>query len=261
VARTTRRFLALLAATGTLLIAAGSTAAPVNAYSRPRPAAVDPGPVQIRSPGARHQYRFHLLLPSGARLKPLPSGQILVVDPDGTTIGAYDDAWAGDAQGQSVDTHYRVSGSTLIQTVAFDRRTRFPITLDPGYSSIATPGDDADPTAGPSLNPLYRAGSTNVHKVTVPAEYVYDPSLGYLHDYCTFSPDEFPAPAAPNADFRGPCARHDLCYAGSTDQFVCDNALRKDMYTNCDYYYSGFSLLRPLCKATADVYWAAVVIT
>ena len=72
---------------------------------------------------------------------------------------------------------------------------------------------------------------------------------------------EFPAPGAPNADFRGPCARHDLCYAGSTDQLVCDNALHKDMYTNCTYYYSSFSVLRPLCKATADIYWAAVVIT
>jgi hypothetical protein len=98
-------------------------------------------------------------------------------------------------------------------------------------------------------------------KVTVPSNYVYDPKLGPRHDYCTDAPDEFPAPRAANADFRGPCARHDLCYAGSTDQFVCDNALRKDMYTNCTYYYSSFSVLRPLCKATADIYWAAVVIT
>ena len=48
--------------------------------------------------------------------------------------------------------------------------------------------------------------------VAVPSRYVYDPSKGSLHDYCTKSPDSWG-----RADFRGPCANHDLCYAYSDD--------------------------------------------
>jgi hypothetical protein len=256
------RLLTALAGTGLLLIAAAN---PAGAWDRPqpRPPAVDPAPVQIHSAGATHQYRFRIALPAGARMESArTTDEVLVQNAHGTVIGAYDSAWAADADGRPLATSYRVSGNLLIQTVAFDRKTHFPVTLDPGYSPIgSTAGAGADPVAGSSFSPLLGAAASGLTKVTVPANYVYNPALGYLHDYCTDSPDEFPAPAAPNADFRGPCARHDLCYGGSTDQFVCDNALRKDMYTNCSYYYSAFSLLRPLCKATADLYWAAVVIT
>lgn len=96
-------------------------------------------------------------------------------------------------------------------------------------------------------------------KVTVPSNYVYNPGLGSLHDYCTSSPDEFPAPFAVNADFRGPCARHDLCYGSMTDKKVCDANLWKDMVTNCKYYYSWRHPLRYECIKTANVYWGAVV--
>ena len=98
------------------------------------------------------------------------------------------------------------------------------------------------------------------HKVTVPSNYVYNPKLGSQHDYCTDAPDEFPAPHAKNADFRGPCARHDLCRGTSTKKSVCDNALRVDLDTNCKYYYGKLNPLRYACETTADVYWAAVVI-
>jgi hypothetical protein len=99
------------------------------------------------------------------------------------------------------------------------------------------------------------------HKVTVPANYVYNPKLGSLHDYCTNAPDTFPAPHAKNASFRGPCARHDLCIGKDpADRTPCDDALKANMYTNCEYYYGRLNPLRYACKATALVYWAAVVI-
>jgi hypothetical protein len=97
------------------------------------------------------------------------------------------------------------------------------------------------------------------HKVTVPSNYVYNPKLGTLHDYCTHAPDEFPAPFAKNADFRGPCARHDLCYGTSAKKSTCDNALKANLYNNCDYYYGTLNPLRYACRATAAVYWAVVV--
>ncbi|MFM2418154.1 MAG: hypothetical protein RL385_2877 [Pseudomonadota bacterium] len=95
--------------------------------------------------------------------------------------------------------------------------------------------------------------------VGIPANYVYNPKLGALHDYCTKSPDEFPAPFASNANFRGPCARHDLCYGGNTDKKVCDNNLFRDMSTNCIYEYGSVNPLRYQCFETAALYWAAVV--
>jgi hypothetical protein len=105
------------------------------------------------------------------------------------------------------------------------------------------------------------AAAKRPSKVTVPSEYVYDPKLGVLHDYCTHAPDEFPAPKAANADFRGPCARHDLCYAGSDSRKTCDKALRRNLFRNCNHYYGRYNPLRAACKATALIYWAAVVAT
>ena len=128
------------------------------------------------------------------------------------------------------------------------------VATGPGASAAA-----AAEQAGRSASALVAASTK--HKVTVPPEYVYDPSLGALHDYCTNAPDSFPAPHAKNASFRGPCARHDLCIgAAPTDRGPCDDGLKADMYTNCNYYYGKYNPLRYACKATALVYWAAVVV-
>lgn len=97
-------------------------------------------------------------------------------------------------------------------------------------------------------------------KVTVPSNYVYNPKLGSLHDYCTDSPDEYPNPYGDNADFRGPCARHDLCYGSHTDKKVCDVNLFRDMSTNCEYYYSWYNPVRYSCLDTAAIYFAVVVV-
>jgi hypothetical protein len=118
-----------------------------------------------------------------------------------------------------------------------------------------------------SASPERASSDTSVSRlldgdfVGVPDGYVYDPSLGALNDYCTSSPDEFPAPLADNADFRGPCARHDICYGSGADQFGCDNALWSDMVTNCEFTYAWYNPLRGACIDTAGVYWAAVVVT
>ena len=88
--------------------------------------------------------------------------------------------------------------------------------------------------------------------VSIPSNYVYDPSRGSLHDYCTASPDGFQ-----DADFRGPCARHDMCYEEPGQKKAqCDNALRSNIDSNCVYAYP--SATGP-CWAAAATYWAAVV--
>lgn len=110
----------------------------------------------------------------------------------------------------------------------------------------------------------YATRETRDGGVPVPPEYVYNPELGGLHDYCTSSPDQFPAPGV-NADFSGPCARHDLCleHANKSDQNAiraCDTQLRNDLHTVCNNVYTnGVDPRRASCNSTAEVYYNAVV--
>jgi hypothetical protein len=250
----------LLGLTAALLLAGPLVAAPAQARPvapvSPVGAAPDPGPVRLfdrASPTAV----FTVPLPPGGRLRALrPGGEVLVLTAAGVVVGAYDSPWAADAFGRPLRTTYRVEGARLVQTVRVGRFTRFPITLDPIRSTVGAgqtrDGEEPVTFVGAAARPA---------KVTVPANYVYNPALGVLHDYCTASPDEFPAPGAPNADFRGPCARHDLCYAGSTSEFTCDNRLLADLRQNCAHYYDPHTALLATCRATALVYWAAVVAT
>ena len=102
----------------------------------------------------------------------------------------------------------------------------------------------------------YQAGGL----VRVPSNYVYNPRLGTLHDYCTKSPDEFPNPVGANADFRGPCARHDLCLGARTPSQTCNNRLWADMVNNCVVTYGALNPARGACINTAHIYWIAVTI-
>lgn len=108
--------------------------------------------------------------------------------------------------------------------------------------------------------PAARAASSN--PVPVPAAYVYRPSTGVhggdktRHDYCTKSPDSWG-----QANFRGPCARHDMCldfnWAGDS---TCHSWLRNDLIRQCDAAYDRwYEVTEKLkCRGVAVVYWAAV---
>lgn len=75
----------------------------------------------------------------------------------------------------------------------------------------------ASPAFAVQLNGL-EEGEVSGGPATVPDEYVYDHQGDHMqpgddaklykgrHDWCTSSPDQ------PGVDFRGPCARHDMCY-------------------------------------------------
>jgi hypothetical protein len=144
-------------------------------------------------------------------------------------------------------------GTALIATPAHAAPTRTPVLTS---QNVTLTGADLTLTA-----PVRALGASKKPYASVPPEYVYDPKLGSLHDYCTNAPDSFPAPHAKNASFRGPCARHDLCIgAAPSDRSPCDDGLKADMYTNCEYWYGKYNPLRYACKTTALVYWAAVVV-
>ncbi len=209
--------------------------------------------------------RFALQLPPGASLHPIASEQgqrelvsdILVKDKSGYVIGVIDSPWAQDASGNSLFTFFQIEGRTLVQTIdASDAGTQ-PVIAVLMYAGSQTNHDE--PNADPEHEPHGMVGPTYSTYVGIPTNYVYQPSLGSLHDYCTSSPDEFPNPAGANANFRGPCARHDLCYGGTTDKKICDVNLREHMRMNCRHSYAWYNPARAACYTTADVYFLAVV--
>ncbi len=103
--------------------------------------------------------------------------------------------------------------------------------------------------------------ATRCCHITIPSNYQYHPNSGpqvTLHDYCSHSPDEFPAPGT-NANFRGACARHDMCYQyHQQTQHGCDNSLFVNLGAECTYTYAWYDPRRGACVDTAAIYWAAV---
>ncbi|MFI7337004.1 hypothetical protein ACIBUY_03590 [Streptomyces sp. NPDC050085] len=93
--------------------------------------------ITVKNADAAHEYRFDLDLPDGAVIEQLDDGSVLVLA-DGTedadVIGAFDAPWAKDANGASVPTSYRIENGTLIQTIAFDQDTDFPVVADPWWN-------------------------------------------------------------------------------------------------------------------------------
>jgi len=124
-------------------------------------------------------------------------------------------------------------------------------------------GSSSASATGTSAKSVAVAASARCCHVTIPSNYVYNPNTSYqrtLHDYCSYSPDEFPAPGD-NANFRGSCARHDMCYQyHQKTQSGCDNALFTNLKNECTYQYAWYDPRRGACIDTAGVYWAAVTI-
>ncbi|MEU8327415.1 phospholipase A2 [Micromonospora sp. NPDC048839] len=210
-------------------------------------------PATVSGPAASHSYQIAATVPLGGSLSPVQSpaktaqgdtsfsSEVLVKDAAGKVVGAYDAPYAIDAKGSVLTATYRIEGTNLVQTVPFDRTTAFPLRVLLSDYAPVTLGQGDGFTA-------------MVSQVTVPSNYVYNPSRGSLHDYCTSSPDSYLA-----ADFRGPCARHDLCYeAPGNHKSACDNTFHGHLVNNCDYAFGSWNPVRYSCRVAAAEYWAAV---
>ncbi|MFG3281587.1 hypothetical protein [Streptomyces sp. NPDC048111] len=92
--------------------------------------------IVIKNSSAPKEYTFDLGLPQGAQVKPLPSGGLLVVK-DRMPLGILESPWAKDANGNPVATAYRMEGNQVVQTVAFNESTAFPVVADPNWKAIA----------------------------------------------------------------------------------------------------------------------------
>jgi len=97
--------------------------------------------VTIENADAPNEYAFDFDLPPGYRLvkdtelsdelDEYDCGAIYVLDDQGETVNAVDPAWAKDANGNDIETYYRIEGNVLIQVVEFDQDSVFPIVADP----------------------------------------------------------------------------------------------------------------------------------
>lgn len=97
-------------------------------------------------------------------------------------------------------------------------------------------------------------------KSGIPANYEYDPDRGPLHDYCTSSPDTHNINGTV-VDFRGSCARHDMCYAGDAPKEECDDAFWVNLTNRCSFTFPDASpgINRSVCRDRAVVYHLFVI--
>jgi hypothetical protein len=97
--------------------------------------------ILIENATAPKEYIFNFDLPSGYRLvkdydyndelDAYDCGQIFVINENKEIVSTIDPAWAKDANGNEVATHYMINGNDLIQFVEFDKNSAFPIVADP----------------------------------------------------------------------------------------------------------------------------------
>lgn len=101
------------------------------------PIVTNDGVVQINTvisqPSAPTRYKYELTLPDGGQIVTANSG-LVVVNADGDPVAHVAPAWAKDANGSPVPTHYELNGNTLVQVVDFTADTVFPIVADPAVT-------------------------------------------------------------------------------------------------------------------------------
>jgi len=90
--------------------------------------------VVIEGPTAPTKYPYELNIPSDATVSIGDNGGVTILDADGTFLGGIASAWAKDATGVSVPTHYVLNGSVLTQVVEHTTaRFVYPIVADPWF--------------------------------------------------------------------------------------------------------------------------------
>lgn len=90
----------------------------------------------INSPDDLDSQNYELAVGVDAHLEAVADGYLVL---DGTDVrGAIGLPWAVDARGRNLETHYRLVGTTLTQTVRVDSETSYPIIADPNWSYTYT---------------------------------------------------------------------------------------------------------------------------
>ncbi|HDR4457504.1 hypothetical protein OB988_26795 [Bacillus cereus] len=100
--------------------------------------------IKIKNQFAPKEYEFVINIPNNGKLitsaeylgKEYDTGEVFIVDSENIIQSVFMPAWAKDANGKPVATHYKVDGNKLIQVVEFDKNTVFPVIADPDWVKI-----------------------------------------------------------------------------------------------------------------------------
>lgn len=96
------------------------------------PVVKDDGSVQITMvlDGPAASSRFDFEFGEGSDLRITEEGFVMIYDAAGEYVGGVAPAWAVDADGDEVETHFEVAGTTLTQVVSHDGSV-YPVVADP----------------------------------------------------------------------------------------------------------------------------------
>lgn len=114
----------------------------------------------IESPSAPTAYPYTFSVPGTAEVRE-EGGTVLFLDQDGKMLGGLAPAWAKDANGNSVPTHYEVSGTAVTQVVEHGEGSAYPIVADPwlgdmlfmGFTDSRKPYYNGQPVYSAMLTP------------------------------------------------------------------------------------------------------------
>lgn len=90
----------------------------------------------IENASAPKRYDYPIDVPADASLTQDANGTVAVVEADGSPLRVFGEAWAKDANGEAVPTHYEVRDNTLTQVVDFTEHTTFPVVADPTTTGV-----------------------------------------------------------------------------------------------------------------------------
>lgn len=100
--------------------------------------------------------------------------------------------------------------------------------------------------------------------VSVPKGYKFN-RWNSLRDYCSWSPDYFTTyyykgrvAKSMRVSWKGPCARHDICYQKHSRKYksTCDKRFLADLRTNCRWRFKSGSIYEKRCYSEAkNYYW------
>lgn len=179
-------------------------------------------------------------------------------------------SFAIDANLTRVPSSFKVVKGQLRQVIEVNELTEYPVTLAPAYvrngnsedaeivatyhAVLQTPPVTGEDGGGGMIQP-FAVG------ISIPWNYVYNTNHPQktLHDYCSYSPDMWL-----NADFRGSCARHDMCLEPvvwlpidqrKARRAPCDFALLANLNSSCGMAYPNGNFA---CRSVAATYYATV---
>lgn len=95
--------------------------------------------ISVEGSSAPREYRFDLGLPEGSVATVSEDGSVRITDDGGQPLGLVHAPWAYDANGVKVPTSFSLVGSDLVQTIAHDTTTAYPVKADPSIQWIPMP--------------------------------------------------------------------------------------------------------------------------